>query len=151
MNSARPVRRSFSAHVLDRLHHGEPHRQSGLESAAQEFVMNLIKKASIATALAATALVSASPAMARHNRGDDTAAIAIGAGIIGLALGAIVASSNNDRHDRDWQYRRGWEYRDGYYWDRQGRRYDRNGRRFYNDDYHVRRGYRADRDFYRGY
>lgn len=106
--------------------------------------MNVFKKTALATAIAATALVSASPAMARDHRrgGDDTAAIAIGAGIVGLAIGAIVASSSNDRRDRDVNYRRnGWQYRDGYYWDREGRRYDRQGRRYEDDGYYARRGY----------
>ena len=112
----------------------------------------MFKRIGLASALLALSLGMSAPAQAqeRYRRGNDDAAIAIGAGIIGLALGAIIASSNDDRHDRDWR-RRGWEYRDGYYWDRQGRRYDRNGRRFYNDNYHVRRGYRGDRGFYRGY
>jgi hypothetical protein len=103
--------------------------------------MNVFKKATIAAAVAATALVSASPAMAQNYRrgGDDTAAIAIGAGIVGLAIGAIVASSNNNR---DFDYRRnGWQYRDGYYWDRSGNRYDRQGRRFQDNGYYARRGY----------
>ena len=108
--------------------------------------MNMIKKTALASALAVTTLAAASPAMARdHRRGDDTAAIAIGAGIIGLAIGAIVASSNDDdRRDRyyDNRYRQnGWQYRDGYYWDRDGRRYDRNGRRHYDNRYYARRGY----------
>jgi hypothetical protein len=60
--------------------------------------------------------------------------------VIGLALGAIIASSANN-HDRDDYRRRGWEYRDGYYWDRDGNRYDRNGRRYNNDGYYARRGY----------
>ena len=117
--------------------------------------MNLIKKATLATALAASTLAAATPASARdyyRHRGDDTAAVAIGAGIIGLALGAIVASSSRDRHHRDYDYRRnGWEYRDGYYWDRDGRRYDRNGQRYDDDGYYARRGYYGDRGYYRGY
>lgn len=118
--------------------------------------MNLFKKATLATVLGATALTAASPAMARdyyRNRGNDTAAIAIGAGIVGLAIGAIAASSSNNRRDRDYDYRRnGYEYRDGYYWDRQGRRYDRDGRR-YDDRYYDRRGYGSygDYGYYRGY
>ncbi|MFA7604269.1 MAG: hypothetical protein WCY29_14805 [Novosphingobium sp.] len=117
--------------------------------------MKLFKNAALATALAASVLATANPAMARDNRhrGDDTAAIAIGAGIIGLALGAIVASSGNDRRDRDYyDYRaNGWQYRDGYYWDRNGNRYDREGRRHYDNGYYARRGYNGDRGYYRGY
>lgn len=119
--------------------------------------MTLFKKATLATALAASALASATPAMARdhyNRRGNDTAAIAIGAGIVGLAIGAIVASGNKGRRDRDDYYYRnnGWEYRDGYYWDRSGNRYDRDGRRYDDDRYYARRGYGDDRfNGYRGY
>lgn len=117
--------------------------------------MNILKKATLATALAASALTAASPAMARdygyRHRGDTTGA-AIAGGIIGLALGAVIASSVN-HHDRDYDYRRnGWEYRDGYYWDREGHRYDRDGRR-YDDRYYIRRGYNDGYydGYYRGY
>lgn len=124
--------------------------------------MNIFKKAAFGTALAATAVVSASPAMARdYRRGhDDTAAVAIGAGVIGLALGAIIASSsrNNDR-DRDRYYNQsyqpgysnGWQSRDGSYWDRDGRRMSRDDYdRDYRQDY--RRGYgRGDDGWRRGY
>lgn len=117
--------------------------------------MNVFKKATIATAIAATTLVSASPAMAQNFRrggGDDTAAIAIGAGIVGLAIGAIVASSNNNRRDRGFDYRRNdWQYRDGYYWDRSGNRFDRQGRLYRDDRYHARRGYGNGYGNYRGY
>lgn len=137
--------------------------------------MSLFTKATLATALAASALAGSSPAMARgyyggwghrHHGGDD-AAIAVGAGIVGLALGAIIASSNDnhrrvrdggyydDRYYNDTYRRDGWRYRDGYYYDRDGRRYDRDDwRRDYGDRY-----YRSDRygndynDYYsrRGY
>lgn len=116
--------------------------------------MNLFKKATLATALAASAFTAASPAMARdygyrHN-GDSTGA-AVAGGIIGLALGAIIASSANN-HDRDYDYRRnGWEYRDGYYWDRQGHRYNRDGRRYDDNGYYARRGYRDGNRGYDGY
>lgn len=132
--------------------------------------MSIFKKAALGTALAATALVSASPAMARdyHRDHDNTAAVAIGAGVIGLALGAIIASSDNDRHrDRYYDssyaygpaYTSGWYYRDGYYWDRDGRRHSRDEytRRYRGDDYrngdNYRRGddYRRDGDYRRGY
>jgi hypothetical protein len=91
--------------------------------------MSMIKKAVLATTLAASALVStASPVMARdyyRDRGDNTAALAIGVGILGLAVGAIAASSNND--DR--------RYRDGRYYDRHARVYDD---RSYRGDYYDR-------------
>lgn len=114
--------------------------------------MNIIGKAVVATTLAATALVSTTaPVMARdyyRDRGrDNTAAVAIGAGVIGLALGAIVASSDNDRRYRDNgryyrddrnydRYDNGWRQRGDYY-DRG--RYDDRSR--YDDRYYSRRGY----------
>lgn len=114
--------------------------------------MGIIKKATLATVLGATALAVATPAMARPNdhRSDNTGAIVAG-GIIGLALGAIIASNANDRYD-DYRYRyadRGWTWRDGYYWDGGGRRYLRDGRPFDNGRYdNGRHGYRGD---HRGY
>ncbi|HUD28476.1 MAG TPA: hypothetical protein VMQ93_06355 [Novosphingobium sp.] len=125
--------------------------------------MNLFKKTALAAGLAATALATTTPAMAQdYRRGNDnTAAVAIGAGILGLAVGAIAASSNNrddryyDRGDR--YYASDWSYRDGYYWDRDGGRHGRdeyqrrnNHRDDYRDDH--RRGYGRDRgDYRRGY
>ena len=111
--------------------------------------MSFLKQATIATVLGATALTSVSPAMAQgyygHRSGGDTTGAAIAGGIIGLALGAIVASSVNKHNDYDRRYAdRGWQYRDGYYWDRQGRRYDRDGRPFDDNNrsgYYDRRGY----------
>lgn len=109
--------------------------------------MGIFKKATLATVLGATALTAASPAMAQpyygHHRSDNTGAVVAG-GIIGLALGAIIASSANDRHHGDYRYRyadRGWQWRDGYYWDRDGRRYDRDGRFDDRYDRYDRRGY----------
>jgi hypothetical protein len=124
-------------------------------------MMNLFKKATLATALAATALTAASPAMARdyygYHHGDSTGA-AIAGGIIGLALGAVIVSAASN-HDHDRYRDRGWEYRDGYYWDRDGHRYDRYGRRYDDSDYYARRGYRDGNygdgyygnGYYRGY
>ena len=124
--------------------------------------MNIVRKSIFATALAASAFASATPALAdgyRRHDGDDTAAIAIGAGVIGLALGAIIASSDNDRR-RDRYYRDGygydyapnWQNRNGWYRDRDGARHSRHEYDRYrrNDDY--RRGYdRDDEDRRRGY
>ena len=117
--------------------------------------MNILRKTTLAAALAATAVAGATPAMARDHyyghRGGDTAGAAIAGGIIGLALGAIIASSNNhDRRDRYYDNR---VYRDGYYYDRDGYRYDRDGYRYDRDnrrDDYYRRGYRDD-GYYRGY
>lgn len=125
--------------------------------------MNLFKKTAIAAGLAATALVSTTPAMARdyHRGNDNTAAIAIGAGILGLAVGAIAASSNNNNdryYDNRYQgraYVSDWSYRDGYYWDRSGGRHGRDEYQRYNrggDRNDYRRGYDHDRgDYRRGY
>lgn len=107
--------------------------------------MNLFRKAVLATGLAATALVGTfagvTPAMARdwpgegHRGGNDTAAVAIGAGLLGLA---IAASGSDRRHDeRYYDYGNGWSYGDGYYRDRDGGRHPRG-------DYE--RGYRGGRD-----
>jgi hypothetical protein len=122
--------------------------------------MNIIKKATLAAAVAASALVSITPAMAHpydHHNGD-AAALAIGAGILGLAVGAAVASSNH-HHDYDHgyydsgYYANGWQYRDGYYYGPDGQRYDRNAyyqsqhnredwRRGYDQNaYYARRGW----------
>jgi hypothetical protein len=81
-------------------------------------MVTFAKKATLALALAASALASATPAMAdpyrgggyggyRHHRGGDGAGAAIAGGIIGLALGAIIVSAaNSNRHrDRDYAYR----------------------------------------------
>lgn len=93
-----------------------------------------------AFALGATTLASPAEARDRHrDRGDD-AALAIGAGIIGLAVGAAIAS-NNDRYYDGGYYgpRRGYAaygyprsyypaYPRGYYYDRAPRRFYRNDR-----------------------
>lgn len=118
--------------------------------------MNVFRKAALAAGLAATALATTTPAMARdwHRGNDNTAAVAIGAGILGLAVGAIAASSSRDR-DRydDRYYSSDWSYRDGYYWDRDGRRYSRGDYdRYRNQREDWRRGYNGDRgDRRRGY
>jgi hypothetical protein len=111
--------------------------------------MNIFKKGVLATSLAASAIVaSVSPAAAQDYRGDrdNTAAIAIGAGILGLAVGAIAASGNDDRY-RDGRYYDRRSYDQGYYandgWNgRNGRIYDRS-RQFDRGD---RRGWRNGND-----
>lgn len=65
-------------------------------------------------------VAAAVPAQARdryHDRGGDDAAIAIGAGVVGLALGAAIASSDRDRdyYYDDGYYDRGHYPRGGYY------------------------------------
>lgn len=116
---------------------------------------NRIRKFALATALGAMTLGSVSPAMAQggyygggyhhRDRGDTTGAAIVG-GIVGIAIGALIASSGNKDRNR---YRdRGWEYRDGYYWDREGRCYDRNGRLIDRGGYRGSDGYGS--DYYRG-
>lgn len=138
--------------------------------------MTIMRKIGLTGALAATALAAATPAMAQdyrgyHRGGDNTAAVAIGAGVVGLALGAIIASNNNNHYRDDYPayYTSGWEYRDGWYWDHDGGRHSRDeyaryhrndyrgdyrGAAYRGDGYHgdqgdFRRGYDHDRDNYR--
>src|SRR3546814_8554241 len=88
-------------------------------------MQSILKKAGLAVALGATALTVAAPAEAqrwqhnRHHGGDDAAAAALVGGIIGLGIGAAIASSDNDRYNN----------------------------RYYNDRYYDDRGY-YDRDYY---
>jgi hypothetical protein len=118
--------------------------------------MNIFKKGVLATTLAASALMaSVSPAAAQDYRdyrdGDNTAAVAIGAGILGLAVGAIAASGNDDRYrdrryyDRQYYSNDNWNYRNGRSYDR-SRRFDRRDRR--GDDW--RSGYSRGNDWRRG-
>ncbi|MDE2435809.1 MAG: hypothetical protein KGM49_06085 [Sphingomonadales bacterium] len=102
----------------------------------------MIKKSVFGAALAATALASATPAMAdpygyhRHG-GGDTAGAAILGGIVGLTIGAIAASASNNHRDRCYNDR-DQRYRD--YYRRDGRCYrDRNGG--YYDNYPQQGGY----------
>ena len=76
----------------------------------------LLTKAGMGIALAATAITAAAPADAqrwggyrgyRGHRGGDTAAAAILGGVVGLGVGAAIASSNRNRY-----------YDRGYYDDR---------------------------------
>lgn len=57
-----------------------------------------LKTGFAAAALAATSLAFSAPAQAHGRRGGgDDAAIAIGAGVLGLAVGAAIASDNNNQ------------------------------------------------------
>jgi hypothetical protein len=92
-----------------------------------------LKRAAIVAALAVGAMTVGITAEARdryRDRGDD-AAIAIGAGIIGLAIGAAIASDN----DRDY-------YDRGYYYGRPRYYYRSYPRRYYYYDHYPRRDYR---------
>ncbi|MEO5866356.1 MAG: hypothetical protein ABIS14_15520 [Sphingomonas sp.] len=85
---------------------------------------NVLKKAGLGVALAATALTVSAPADAqryRHYYRHDSTGPAIVAGVAGLAIGAALASNNGgrDRYYRDYGYQPGYDdyyYRDhGYY------------------------------------
>lgn len=97
----------------------------------------MLTKAAIVTGAAAATFVAAAPAEAQRyhryrDRGGDVAAGAIVGGIVGLGLGAAIASSNRDRY-----YDRGY-YGRPYY----GGYYDRR-------DYRPYRAYRPYRGYYR--
>ncbi|RDE05798.1 hypothetical protein [Sphingomonas aracearum] len=97
---------------------------------------SMVKKAVLGLALGATALTAAAPAEAQryrgyrggwHHRGGDAAGAAILGGIVGLGVGAAIASSNRDRYydgyyDRGYYPppppRRGGYYARDYYYDR---------------------------------
>ncbi|MEJ2459147.1 MAG: hypothetical protein P8Y58_13810 [Novosphingobium sp.] len=106
-----------------------------------EKLKSAVARLGIGTALAATVLTVASPAQARdhyrHHGGGDDAAIAIGAGIVGLAIGAAIADSHDDRYyDSDYYpARRYVTVRDypGYYY-----YYDGYPNRYYRDRYYGR-------------
>lgn len=83
----------------------------------------LFKKAGLGVALAATALATTVPADAqryggyRHRgNGGDVAAGAVLGGILGLGVGAAIASSNRDRYYDRGYYNRGYSYDQGYYY-----------------------------------
>jgi hypothetical protein len=108
----------------------------------------LLKKAGLGVALAATALTAAAPAEAQryrggyypryhHYHGRSSAGSALAAGVVGVVLGAALASSANDRR-----------YRERYYRDR-GYDYDYDDRYYRERGYYPSDGYYADR--YRDY
>jgi hypothetical protein len=97
-----------------------------------------LTKAVLGATLAATSMTAiASPAEAqryRRDRGNDTAGIAIIAGIAGLAIGAAIASSDNNR-DRDRRVYRDQQYQyNNPNYDQYNRdpRYNQNN--YYNND-----------------
>ncbi len=100
-----------------------------------------LKQLGLAVGLAAMALGSAGSAEARdrwdRRGGGDDAAIAIGAGIVGLAIGAAIADRGDDRYyDRRFydnrRYVRVNGHRDYYYY------YAGNPNRYYRDRYYSR-------------
>lgn len=93
---------------------------------------SMMKKAGLGVALAVTALATAAPAEAQRyygrNRGNNGGA-AVVAGIAGLAIGAAIASNNNNR------------FRDRYY-------YDRGFPRGYDDIYFRDHGFYPNDGYY---
>ncbi|WP_260927543.1 hypothetical protein [Novosphingobium sp. 9] len=122
----------------------------------------LLTKIGLSTVLAATALTAVTPAMAQPYRHRDNTGIAIGAGILGLAVGAAIAD-RGDRYyyDRDYYARRHYvrvEGRPGYYYYYDGaprryyqdRYYDRYYAPYYRDHYYSGRWYGEPRGWQRG-
>jgi len=100
----------------------------------------VLKKLGLGAALAASALVASAPAEARdryYGHRDNDAAVAIGAGILGLAVGAAIADSNDDRYyDRGYYGERRYvtvRGRPDYYYYYEGR-----PNRYYRDRYYDR-------------
>jgi hypothetical protein len=98
----------------------------------------LIKKAGLGAVLAATVITAAAPAEAQRwrrydrGRGGDVAAGAVLGGIVGLGVGAAIASSNRDRYyDRGYYYGPRPRYRGYYYAPPPPRRYYRAPRYYY--------------------
>jgi hypothetical protein len=108
---------------------------------------NLVRSAVLAATLAASTLVAGAPAQARdyyyrHHRGGDDAAIAIGAGLVGLAIGAAIASDGRHGRYYDGYYDSGY-YNRGYY--PQGYAYPRYQGYYYDSYPRYRSSYRYDR------
>jgi hypothetical protein len=95
------------------------------------------KKAGLGVALAATALSAAAPADAqrwgRGGYGGNAAGAAVLGGILGLGVGAAIASSNN----RNRYYDRGY-YNGGYYAQPPVAYYSPPVRTYYREDYRPR-------------
>ena len=109
-----------------------------------------LRNAAIAATLGVATLMSATGAEARdrswhRHRGGDDAAIAIGAGAVGLALGAAIASDRRGRYYDDRRYYRA--YPGDYYYDGYPRY--RNRGYYYRDYPRYRRHWRGDRWGYR--
>ena len=117
-------------------------------------MVGVFKKTALVAALGASALAASSPAVAQrydrgHGRGGNDAALAIGAGVLGLAVGAAIASDNRGRYYNGYN-----GYYDGGYYNRRvyagpgyyGPGYDAYAPRYYYRD----RGFR-DHGFNGGY
>ena len=115
----------------------------------------LFGKAALGAALIAATTMAAAPADARdyyrYGRHHDRTGTAIAAGVVGLAIGAALASNNrgryyNDRYYNDGYYNRNYRgsyYPQSYYYypQNQGYYYDNYNRR-YRDDYRYERKHR---------
>ncbi len=119
-------------------------------------VLPIFKKFTAAALAGAVALTVAAPASAndryyRHRGGGDDAAIAIGAGVIGLALGAALASgSRNNRYDYDDNY---YYPRQRYYQSYPQQYYYSYPQQYYQQDYYYSypRGYNNSRRWNKHY
>ena len=120
-------------------------------------MLKMLKRCGLATVLVAASFAVATTAEARHrDRGDDTSAIAIGAGIVGLAVGALFADRDDGNYyDRDYYRHRRYVRVSGYpdyyyYYDGYPNRYyrDRHYDRHYGQYYGRRHDNRWDRGYY---
>ncbi|WP_153017818.1 MULTISPECIES: hypothetical protein [unclassified Sphingobium] len=116
--------------------------------------MKMLRNAALGMALIASMPISATPAEARdHYRHysrhyDNDAAVALSAGIVGLAIGAAIASDRpRSYYDDDYYYRERYyhpHYRSYYYYDSYPRYYDRRWYRY--NDHHWRHHHHDDDD-----
>jgi hypothetical protein len=116
-------------------------------------MLKKLKRYGLAAALLAGSFAVATTAEARNrHRGNDTAAIAIGAGIVGLAVGALIADRDDGYYyDRDYYPHRRYVRVTGYpgyyyYYDGYPNRYYRD--RYYGQYYGRRYSNRSDRGYY---
>jgi len=118
-------------------------------------MLKILKRYGLAAALIAGSFAVATTAQARH-RNNDTAAIAVGAGIVGLAIGALIADRDDGYYyDRDYYRHRRYMDVAGYpgyyyYYDGYPNRYyrDRYYGRYYGRHYDRRHHSRWDRGYY---
>lgn len=100
----------------------------------------LIKKAVLGAAMVASTVAATAPAEAqyyrRHHRGDTTGAAILG-GIVGLGVGAAIASSNNRGryYDRGYAYNGYYAQPRGYYYDDYNYNYQYQPRCYYERQY----------------